>query len=159
MTQYPLLFSLRRLVVGNGFRTVVDVCGRALGKIEGEDEFTIYGVNPSGLAGCGHDRQSAWNDFARAYIEVLFDLAAESETIGDFRAGVSNFFDGSPSGYRDEWDAARAVVRNGVVSDLQVRNADDLTFCIDVIDLDETAAEPADNKLDVVALGDTQAAA
>ena len=91
MTCYPLIFTYRDAVSGNGFLAGVTVTGRAL--ITREDgKWWMYGVRPAGIAETGNTPNETFLSFRQRYSAVLFDIAAEAETFEAFKEEVERFF-------------------------------------------------------------------
>lgn len=115
MTRYPLLFSRRELVEGNGFVARVAVSGRAL-LTEEDGEVWVEGVNPGGFAAGGKSPGEALAEFSSAFRSILFDIAADADRFEDFRDEIQKFFqETSPPGLR-EWEEAVQEVRAGRIS-------------------------------------------
>jgi hypothetical protein len=83
-TTYPLVFSFRDAVSGNGFVAHVAVCGRVLLTDEGDGDIWMFGVQPGGVAGGGCNRSEAFREFKKSYLSVFFDIAAEAASFEDF---------------------------------------------------------------------------
>ena len=76
MTNYPVMFTFRDAVSGNGFLSGVTLGGRALIVHEPEDQaWRIYGVRPAPIAESGNTPLEAFANFRNAYKNVLFDFA------------------------------------------------------------------------------------
>ena len=115
-TKYPLLFTYRDTLFGNGFLVEVQARnGRAL-CIREEDEYWIYGVNPGGMAAHGADPEEAHAAFRRTFSHILVDLAQASDSFEAFRDAVRTFFDDTNEGYEAEWRDALVAVQRGEVS-------------------------------------------
>jgi hypothetical protein len=145
--KYPLLFSYRDLVAGKGFVAGVVVVGRVLLDMTG-DECWMYGVQPGGIAGGGPDRNSAFCEFKRSYLSVLYDLAIEAHDFGTFKAEVEKLF-GEVNDYNaGEWDAALVEVRrSGTSLDGIAKVKVDSQPCgIRVVQLDMSQVKPRDNQ-------------
>src|ERR1700739_3642005 len=87
----PLVFSFGPLVAGKGFVAGVGLQGRALVEEE-EGETWFYGVNPGGVAADAATRGEAFVAFKQACLSVVLDLAEESGSFEEFKAGVERFF-------------------------------------------------------------------
>ncbi len=112
MTRYPLLFARRELVEGNGFVARVAVSGRAL--LTDEDgDFWADGINPGGFAANGKSPSEALAELGSAFRAILFDIASDAESFGDFRAGVQKFFEETNAPALREWEEAVQQVKSG----------------------------------------------
>ena len=80
MSRWPFLITLREKVYGNGFLAEVVAQGRALGVVEGKNDFWLYGVNPGALAAGGASGGDAHINFVRALRTVLYDFSGEAAT-------------------------------------------------------------------------------
>ena len=114
-TKYPLLFTYRDTLFGNGFVVEVQaVNGRAL-CVHEEDGFWVYGINPGGLAAGGEDPEAAHAAFRKAFSSILIDVAASSGSFEEFQSAVEQFFQDTNSGYEEEWTASLGAVQRGDV--------------------------------------------
>lgn len=111
MKFYPILFSVRDPIIGNGFVASVAIHGRALLRDEGEGSFWIDGVFPGGMAAGGESRDEALLRFREAYQEILRDFAAEAASFEAFRKEVERFFWQETPGEHDAWKAAVSDLR------------------------------------------------
>ena len=145
---YPIIFTYRDIIAGNGFFAGVQADGRAL-LCEEAEGFWMHGVSPGTIAGGGDDRADAFRAFKERYLSVLFDIAAEAPTFDAFAAEVRAFFDAACKETADAWDAARVEVRAGrVTTDLpRVENPRPPHIEVALIQ----AGNPEENKLDEIA--------
>src|SRR5213075_2157779 len=88
---YPLLFSRREKVEGNGFIARVIVSGRIL-LTEEDGEFWVEGINPGGFAATGKSANEALAQFCLDFLAILFDIANDAEDFEGFREEVGRFF-------------------------------------------------------------------
>lgn len=115
-TKYPLLFTYRDTLFGNGFVVEVQAMnGRALCVREG-DEFWIYGINPGGMAAHGENPDTAHAAFRKTFSNILVDLALDAQSLEDFQASVRQFFEETNVGYEPEWREAVSAVQRGDVT-------------------------------------------
>jgi hypothetical protein len=115
-TRYPLLFTYRDTLFGNGFLVEVQATnGRALCVREG-DAYWVYGVNPGGMAAHGEDADAAHGAFRHSFSEILVDLAQGAPSFDAFQTAVQAFFEDTNPGYEAEWRAAVASVKRGDVT-------------------------------------------
>lgn len=116
-TKYPLLFTYRDTLFGNGFVVEVQATnGRVLCVRESEDEYWVYGINPGGMAAYGEDPAAAHAAFRKTFSHILVDLAQGSDSFDEFQAAVRTFFDETNEGYEMEWRNALHAVQRGEVS-------------------------------------------
>lgn len=116
-TRYPLLFSYRDTLFGNGFVVEVQATnGRALCVRESDDEYWVYGINPGGMAAHGEDPDAAHAAFRKTFSHILVDIAQGSAGFEEFQAAVRTFFDDTNEGYAVEWRDAIQAVQRGEVS-------------------------------------------
>lgn len=114
-TKYPLLFTYRDTLFGNGFVVEVQaVNGRAL-CVREEDAFWMYGINPGGMAASGEDPEAAHMAFRKAFSSILIDLASVSGSFEEFQIAVKQFFEDTNGGYEQEWTEALPAVQRGDV--------------------------------------------
>jgi len=114
MNEYPLLFTIRELISGNGFLAGVIGRGRCLMVNEGPDEGRwLYGVQPGGIAESGETPQEAYLRFVVALRNALADMAALSPDFDTFHESAISFFCEIDREDQGRWDAAVAKVRSG----------------------------------------------
>src|SRR5580658_7291738 len=107
---HPLMFTVREVVSGNGFLVGVTLSGRAL-MVQEDGEWWMYGVRPGGIAAGAPYAEEAYTRFQTRYKEVLFDIAAESQSFDNFKQEVERFF--YEPDYEDEskWEDAVSITR------------------------------------------------
>ncbi|MCB9916293.1 MAG: hypothetical protein H6828_14280 [Planctomycetes bacterium] len=141
----PLLFSFHQVVVGNGFVAGVRMRGRALlevERIDGHEEQWITGIAPVGIAGGGSDRSVACTEFRRAWLEVLFDLAATAGSLDEFRELCGPFLSSQQASLTTLWDEAVASIRREHYVDPSLQSADaDVEVAYEVVDLSHLDAD------------------
>lgn len=113
MTHYPLIFTLRDVVSGNGFLAGVTLTGRALMVKEDENEWWVYGVRPGALAEVGTTPQEAYLKFRNTYKNVLFDIAAEAASFDAFKGEVEQFYYQPDEHEERRWQEALDELRRG----------------------------------------------
>ena len=111
--RYPILFTYRDILAGNGFVAGIEVRGRYLMADESEEGVWVYGVNPGGLSAVGDSQKEATSAFREAYRESLFDIAGDARTFDDFKSAITHFVEDKNSHYCAEWWDAVALVRSG----------------------------------------------
>ncbi len=112
--EYPLLFTIRELISGNGFLAGVIGQGRCLMTNEGEEEgWWMYGVQPGGIAESGQTPQETHLRFVVALRNALADMAAQSPSFDVFRESARSFFCEIDCEDDERWKAGVAKVRSG----------------------------------------------
>ena len=107
MNAYPLVFDCREVVVGETFAVTIDVTGRALLELDG-DEWIVSGVDPGGFAGLGDTPKEAYDDFRLGLKSILFDCAASHpKKFDSFFSTVRSFGQTKNSSVEARWEAAR----------------------------------------------------
>jgi hypothetical protein len=156
---YPLMFTFRDVVSGNGFLAGVTVSGRAL-MVREDDKWWAYGVRPAGLVDCGDTPQDAHNRFRERYRAILFDIAAEAHNFLNFKQEVERFYEESDADEECRWTVAFEAIRSGAAvpeppfTDLPRQAPETRPTQIAVLRLDTTSAlyTPTDNVPDYFAL-------
>lgn len=113
MANYPLMFTLRDVITGEGFLAGVTVSGRALMVKEDDGYWWMYGVRPGAIADFAATPQEAFHKFRDRYKTLLFDMAEEASSFDNFKSEVESFY-GQPN--RDEesrWNEAFRTIRSG----------------------------------------------
>jgi hypothetical protein len=120
---YPLVFSFRNLIAGNGYVASVAMHGRVVlaeGALSteggGNQEIWMFGVQPGDIAGgAGGDQQRsvAFVAFKKSYDEVLQDIAAEATSYEEFKEKVTEFFGEVNGPNLNDWEHALGEVRAG----------------------------------------------
>lgn len=125
MKLYPLVFSFRDLIAGNGFVAVVSMGGRVVLAEEDDQDFWMFGVQPGGIAGGDRQQAVALKEFKNSYLTVLFDIAAEASSFKEFQDRVTEFFNDINEPNAADWNAALADARpkNLPLADLETVKA------------------------------------
>lgn len=159
MAHYPLLFTFRDTVSGNGFLAGITLSGRALMIKEDENEWCVYGVRPAAIAEVGTTPQEAYLRFRNRYKEVFFDIAAESDSFEAFRAEVESFYNQPDYSEEKRWEEAVKNLRSGTVDpakpfcDLRREAPENHPSSIGIVRLDmEQRFLPSDNVSDTFML-------
>lgn len=113
MADYPLMFTLRDAVSGNGFLAGVTLTGRALMTKESDGKWWVYGVRPAPIAESGNTPEEAFLRFRNAYKNVLFDTAEGAVNYDAFRASVENFYFQPDEEEENRWQKAFSAIRSG----------------------------------------------
>lgn len=117
MTNYPVMFTFRDAVSGNGFLSGVTLSGRALIVREpDEGNWWVYGVRPAPIAESGSTPLEAFANFRNAYKNVLFDVAEEAESFDAFKREVEKFYYEPDYDEENRWIEAVKAIRSGTVS-------------------------------------------
>jgi len=149
---YPLVFSFRDAIVGNGFVAYVGASGRVLLTNEGDGDIWMFGVQPGGVAGGGNERSEAFREFKKSYLSVLFDIASTSSSYEDFEDSVKLFFSEVNAPNLAIWTDAVDAVRSGKLSplpDLKATNADTCPPRLEIRRID-MLARANDNSFDEI---------
>lgn len=159
MSDYPVMFTLRDAVSGNGYLAGITVYGRATVRQEEDGKWWMHGVRPSGISAPGATPEEAFLRFREAYKNVLFDLAEDSEKYEDFKASVEAFYTQCNEYEEECWNAAFKVMRSGntptegFFSTLPKQAPEDRPTVISVLRLDQEGRfTPSDNTSDIFAL-------
>ncbi len=116
MPDYPVIFTLRDVVSGNGYLAGVTLTGRAVMFQDEEDtKWWVYGVRPGAIAETGSTPEEAFLHFRNSYKNVLFDEAEECATFEDFRKAVEDFYYQLDREEEDRWLSAFQAIRSGEV--------------------------------------------
>ncbi len=125
MKLYPLVFSFRNLIAGNGYVAAVAMDGRVMlaeDVVFGDGqnaETWMFGVQPGDIAGgaCrGQQKSIAFAAFKKNYADVLLDIAAEATSFEEFKTKTTEFFNEINEPNLADWERARADVRAGNLS-------------------------------------------
>jgi len=108
---YPLVFSFRDLIAGNGYVAAVAMDGRVVLAEEEDEDVWMFGVQPGGIAGGDRQKKLACAEFKKSYRSVLFDLAAEALSFAEFKLKVTAFFDQVNDPNFADWERALEEVR------------------------------------------------
>jgi predicted RNase H-like HicB family nuclease len=113
MDEYPLLFTYREVVTGDGFMAGVILDGRALLVDEKEDGWWAYGVEPGALSETGDTPHEALFYYRQAYASVIADLARDANgSFERFQAMAEAFFAQKDAKDEARWHAARQVLQS-----------------------------------------------
>jgi len=114
MADYPVMFTVRDTVSGNGFLAGVTLTGRAI--ITQEDgKWWVYGVRPGAIAESGSTPEEAFLRFRNRYKNVLFDFASSSDEYDGFRKFVEEFYHQPDADEEARWMAAYRALHSGEV--------------------------------------------
>jgi predicted RNase H-like HicB family nuclease len=114
MNAFPILFTYRELVAGNGFLVGVETAGRAIVEESEDGRFWVFGVNPGCLSSDGDTRDEALSEFKQRWVAILNSVACDAKSLPDFMAEVQSLFSSeSDVGW---WDAAVSAVHEGGIT-------------------------------------------
>jgi hypothetical protein len=114
MTDYPVMFTVRDTVSGDGYLAGVTLTGRAIITRE-DDKWWVYGVRPAPIAESGETPQEAFLRFRNSYKNVLFGFAGCSTKYENFREAVEQFYHQPDQEEEKRWVAAFCAIRSGEV--------------------------------------------
>jgi len=115
MPDYPVMFTVRDVVSGNGYLAGVTISGRAVMCQEDDGKWWVYGVRPGAIADSGTTPQEAFHQFRDRYKTLLFDIADEAADFEAFKNEVERFYTQEDSEEENRWVAAFQEIRNGRV--------------------------------------------
>jgi hypothetical protein len=116
MPNYPVMFTLRDAVSGNGFLAGVTLSGRALVAREEDGKWWFYGVRPAAIAESGNTPEETFLRFRNAYKNLLFDYASDAPTFDFFRHQVESFYQQPDNEEEANWLDAFHALRSGNVT-------------------------------------------
>jgi len=114
MTAFPLMFTFRDAVSGNGFLAGVTLSGRALMVCE-NGEWWMYGVRPGAISETGETPQETFLRFRNAYRAILFDIAEEAVDFDSFKKEAERFYQEPDNEEEGRWIEAFQAIRSGKV--------------------------------------------
>lgn len=163
MAEYPIVFTFKDTVSGNGFLAGVTINGRALMTRE-DDKWWTFGVRPAAIAASadgGVDPFAAYVAFRNAFSAALYDAAFSADSYEQFKAEVERFFYERDESEEARWEAAGAAIRNGAVTPeppfdqlkRESPTARPTSLSIERLDKPQQTFKPSDNVLDSYALG------
>jgi len=112
MPHYPLMFTFRDAISGNGFLAGVTLSGRAL-MVNEDNAWWIYGVRPGAIAETGQTPQEAFLKFKNTYKAVLFDMAEESKDFDSLKIEIERFYHEPDDEEERRWMKAFQDIRSG----------------------------------------------
>ena len=160
-THYPIMFTFRDAISGDGFLAGVTITGRSLMVKEDDGKWWMYGVRPASIANFGDTPGEAFRDFRNSFKEVLFDIADVAKEFKEFNCGVERFFYEPDFVEESRWNTAYCLLRDGLVqpeppffSALPKQSPDSRPATLSIVRLDDVASRrprymPTDNVRDV----------
>ena len=159
MPDYPLMFSVRDAISGNGFLAGVTMSGRVMIRLEDDDKWWMYGVRPTGITAFGNTPEEAFLRFRENYKNVLFDLAEDSSSYETFRDEVDALYSQANEEEERNWESALKAIRaggaptEGYISTLKRKRPETNPTQCTVVRLDKQKRYTAtDNTVDYFAL-------
>ena len=116
MTRYPIVYTYREVIVGNGYVAAVETTGRCLMEDFGNEDVWVTGVLPSGFSAGADDQQAAAEAFQREHRVALLDMVHEAPDFESFRTMVHEFHAQKSVIGQKEWWEAVAQVRAGEIT-------------------------------------------
>src|ERR1700693_1648349 len=113
MADYPVMFTLRDTISGNGFLAGVTLTGRALMTNESDGKWWVYGVRPGAIAESGTTPEETFLRFRNAYKNLLFDFAEEAVNFDFFKRSVEQFYSQPDKEEEASWLGAFNALRSG----------------------------------------------
>ena len=150
MTLYPLFFTFKELVYGDGFVAECAIRGRALAVQEEEREWWFNGIEPGGLAERGETLNDAYYSFRDTLKEVLFDISYTTESFDAFEAKVKRFMhDVNRPNDEDWWTCVEAGRKGELQAPTPNMSEDDADkeATVHVTLVDPAKVKPSGNEL------------
>ena len=113
MSDFPVIFTVRDAIYGNGFLAWVTMTGHAVVREEEDGEWWVYGVCPGGIAASGDSPAEAYQNFRETYKNVLFDLVEDAAKYEDFYTDVKLLYNQVNEVEKERWDLALNLIRKG----------------------------------------------
>jgi len=159
MASFPVMFTLRDPISGNGYLAGVTISGRAIMREE-DEQWWIHGVCPSGISATGSTPEEAFLRFRESYKYVLFDLSEDLESFESFQGEVYSLFRQHNEIEEECWETAFKNMRDGNVptdgyfSTLPTQAPENhpTLYKVERLDQPESKLKSADNIADFVAL-------
>ena len=145
---WPLIFSYRGTILGQGFVAEINLQGRVLASPESAGVW-VYGVNPGAIAVSAPTLADTNVELRNTLTRLFIDFAQEAGTFDKFKRTVERFVEESDPASEDEWRTARAAVKEGRVtgpSDLP-KETSDTPYTVQVTQKPIKDVTPQDNLL------------
>lgn len=113
MKTYPILYTFRELVSGDGFWAGVALHGRALAVQESECEWWAYGVNPGAIAAKGSTLNEAFAELQTSFRKYLHDCSKLFRDFDGFRTELERFYSQADDESLADWEEAVQAMRAG----------------------------------------------
>lgn len=112
MSDYPVMFTVRDAISGNGFLAGVTMSGRVVMREE-DGKWWVHGVRPGGITASGGTPMEAFTHFRQSYKNVLFDLSDGSNSYEEFNREVEALYFQTNEVEDECWEAAFKKMRSG----------------------------------------------
>jgi len=112
---WPLIFTYRGTILGQGFVADINLQGRVLACPE-SDGVWVYGVNPGAIAVSAPTLNATNLELRSALTKLFIDFAGEATSFGAFKIAVERFMSESDEESLAAWRAAREAVKAGQVA-------------------------------------------
>ena len=146
---WPLIFTYRGNVFGQGYIASVSAVSRVLG-VRDDGGVWLSGVQPGGVAAGGEDLREARAAFRKAFIGILADIASTAGDFSAFQAEVARFLAERDDVALEDWAAAVEAKRNNRLDCAQIEGLPvlpaEMTPSVTVAPRSEMT--PADNLID-----------
>lgn len=109
---WPLLFTYNGPVIGNGFLSYIELCGKLLASPETEGVW-LYGVNPGAFAISARTLDEANRELRDTLTRIFIDFAESADSFDQFKTAVEQFYAESDSETLDEWQQALLALQQG----------------------------------------------
>ncbi len=142
LSHYPLMFTFRDAIAGNGFLAGITLSGRALMTQE-DKEWWLYGVSPGAIAENGRTPQETYLRFRNRYKGVLFDVAEGATNFKTFKKEVEQFFHAVDQEEDRRWTEALQAIRSrnlepeSPFSELPREKPEDRPLRVEILRLDK----------------------
>ena len=113
MNVWPLVFSYRGVIRGNGFTARLHAISRVLAEEQEDGSIWMNGAEPGGIAIGGEDFDSAHANLKRMFHDIAWDAAEEADDLDSFRAEMDRFFRDIDQPVNAAWQAAWEANRQG----------------------------------------------
>lgn len=114
MPDYPVMFTVRDVVTGNGFLAGVTTTGRVIAREE-DSKWWMHGVRPTGISAFGDNPREAFLRFRETYKNVLFDIAEDCKNYDDFKKEIDSLYAQTNEVEEEGWKSAFQAIRAGKV--------------------------------------------
>jgi hypothetical protein len=111
---WPLFFTYKGPVFGNGFLSYVELCGRVLAVQETEGVW-LNGVNPGAFAVGATTLETANQALREALAKVFIDFAETTDSFESFKTMVEGYYHATDPETVGEWERAVKAVAEGLM--------------------------------------------